>query len=351
MKKTVFTFIAAIVFIVVANQVFAQVPQGFNYQAVARNAAGTLLQNHMLAVKLSVHQGSAAGAVVYSERQTTTTNQFGLFTVTVGQGTLLSGAFNTITWSSGNYWLQVELDVTGGTTYTDMGTSQLLSVPYSMYSANSGAVPSGTSGQTLRHTGTAWVANSLLYNNGTKIGVNTITPSGIMDVNYDADIYTQLGLSLGALKAVNGSNYTWLGYSNYAAIFNGNVIPNSNDNFDLGSSVYGFRNIYMASELNRTQTGGANMVPIAYGGVNSTGAIYPNASTTNFTCTKTGTGAYSITITGETYFYSDYVTTVTLIATVGMVRTSSVSGNLLINTYDATGAAADRMFQFIVYKP
>ena len=87
MKKTIFTFFAVLVLMVFVNQTFAQVPQGFNYQAVARNSVGVLIQNQTLGVKLSIHQGSATGTVVYSERQTPTTNQFGLFTVTVGQGT------------------------------------------------------------------------------------------------------------------------------------------------------------------------------------------------------------------------------------------------------------------------
>ena len=124
MKKTIITFIASIVLIVFVNHTFAQVPQGFNYQAVARNSVGVLLSGANLGVLLSVHQGSSGGTIVYSERQTPTTNQFGLFTVTVGQGTQISAnAFNTINWGTGNYWLEVGLDVSGGTSYTQMGTN------------------------------------------------------------------------------------------------------------------------------------------------------------------------------------------------------------------------------------
>ena len=134
MKRTIFTFLSTLILMVLINQAIAQVPQGFNYQAVARNSVGVLIQGTTLGIKLSIHQGSATGTVVYSERQTPATNQFGLFTVTVGQGTFLSGnAFNTLNWSTGNYWLEVEMDVTGGSTYTTMGTSQLLTVPYALY--------------------------------------------------------------------------------------------------------------------------------------------------------------------------------------------------------------------------
>ena len=44
-------------------------------------------------------------------------------------------------------------------------------------------LPTGTSGQTLRHDGTNWVANSVLFNNGTNIGIGTTTPGQKLDVN------------------------------------------------------------------------------------------------------------------------------------------------------------------------
>jgi uncharacterized protein (TIGR02145 family) len=42
--------------------------------------------------------------------------------------------------------------------------------------------PQGTSGQTLRHDGTTWVANSTLYNNGTNVGLGTTTPASSLDI-------------------------------------------------------------------------------------------------------------------------------------------------------------------------
>jgi hypothetical protein len=206
MKKTIFTFLGTLTLMFFLNQAFAQVPQGFNYQAVARNSSGTLIQNQALGVELIIHQGSAGGTIIYSERQTPTTNQFGLFTISVGQGTFLSGnAFNTINWSTGDYWLEVGLDVAGGTAYVSMGTSQLLTVPYAMYSANSGAaIPIGTSGQTLRHDGTSWVANDFLYNNGTNIGIGTTTPSN-GSLHLNTGIYSAVHFTNTITGALNGN--------------------------------------------------------------------------------------------------------------------------------------------------
>jgi hypothetical protein len=43
-------------------------------------------------------------------------------------------------------------------------------------------LPTGTSGQTLRHNGSGWLANSLLFNNGTDIGIGTTTPAARLEV-------------------------------------------------------------------------------------------------------------------------------------------------------------------------
>lgn len=146
MKRKLVTIIGSLLMVMIIGQAIAQVPQAFNYQAVARDASGNILASQALGMKITIHQGSSSGTVVYEETFSPTTNQFGLFTISIGTGTVVTGTFSSIAWSSGNYWLQVQMDPAGGTTYTDMGTSQLLSVPYSMYAANSGT--SGVTGPT-----------------------------------------------------------------------------------------------------------------------------------------------------------------------------------------------------------
>lgn len=111
---------------------FAQVPQGISYQAIALNGSGTPVVSSNVRVKLSILDVSAAGTVLYSETQLKTTNAQGLFNLTIGQGTVVSGVFNTINWGTNSKFLKVEMDATGGTTYVAVGTTQLLSVPYAL---------------------------------------------------------------------------------------------------------------------------------------------------------------------------------------------------------------------------
>ncbi len=113
---------------------FAQSPQKMSYQAVVRNTSGVLQANQTVGMKISILQGSETGTAVYVETQTKTTNANGLVTLEIGSGTLVSGTFSGIDWSNGTYFIKTETDPTGGTNYTITGTSQILSVPYALYS-------------------------------------------------------------------------------------------------------------------------------------------------------------------------------------------------------------------------
>ena len=121
----------------------AQAPQGFNYQATVRNASGDLVVNQNVSFSFNVIQGSQAADPTYSEDHILLTDDLGQVSLVIGQGTPTTGVFSEIDWSIGNYYLAIELDTGSG--FEPMGTSQLLSVPYAMYSNSSGSLPEGVS--------------------------------------------------------------------------------------------------------------------------------------------------------------------------------------------------------------
>jgi hypothetical protein len=123
------------IFLMFAISTLAQVPQGFNYQAVIRNSSGDLIQDQNVSVRISILQGNATGSSAYTETHSEQTNTFGLIDLIIGQGQS-SDNFTTVDWSNNPYYLKIELDVTGSTDYVEFGTSQLLSVPYAMYAGN-----------------------------------------------------------------------------------------------------------------------------------------------------------------------------------------------------------------------
>jgi hypothetical protein len=121
----------------IADPQMAAVTSLVNYQAVARDVSGNILANQAVGLRLTIEDG-AGGPVLYQERQVPTTNQFGLFTVKLGNGTVLSGTWAGIDWSNGNQWLKVDMDPTGGNSYVTMGESELLAVPFANYAMKSG---------------------------------------------------------------------------------------------------------------------------------------------------------------------------------------------------------------------
>jgi hypothetical protein len=130
----------------------AQAPQLLNYQGVARNGFGNVLPNRQMTLRLSIRNGGSSGTVVYSETRTVTTNGGGLYSVQIGStGTsATTGSLATINWQVGTKFLQVEVDPDAGTNFVDLGTTQLVSVPYAMSAGV--ATPGGSAGGDLSGT-------------------------------------------------------------------------------------------------------------------------------------------------------------------------------------------------------
>jgi len=120
---------------------FAQAPEKINYQAVIRGPDGTVLQDAMISMRFSIHQGNMEGQIVYSEIHQMRTNEFGLVNLAVGTGDSES-SFNSIDWAgNNNLWLKIETDHSGGSDFRLMGGMELVSVPYAFYASQAGYAP------------------------------------------------------------------------------------------------------------------------------------------------------------------------------------------------------------------
>ena len=139
MKKLLFI----VAFLLLASSAIAQT---FNYQAIARDNSGELITNQNLGVEISILQSGPSGTVIYTENHTPTTNSYGAFDIAIGAGTTPTSDFSLIDWSTNNYWLQVAIDQSGGTTYNIVGSSQLKAVPFAMYAASGNTGPEGPQG-------------------------------------------------------------------------------------------------------------------------------------------------------------------------------------------------------------
>ena len=127
---------STIIGILLTAGVFAQAPQKMSYQSVVRNSNNSLIVSTPIGIKISVIQGSVNGVITYSETQFQNTNINGLVSLEIGMGTPVIGTFSNINWANGPYFIKSEIDPNGSTNYSVQGTTELISVPYALYSEN-----------------------------------------------------------------------------------------------------------------------------------------------------------------------------------------------------------------------
>jgi hypothetical protein len=245
--------------LLVSVALHAQAPQSVKYQAVARNSSGSEIANSPVAVRFSILNGSVSGPVVYQETHNVTTNQFGLFTASLGLGFVSQGTFAQVNWETDTKFLKIEIDETGGTNYTDMGTSQLVSVPYSLYADKANSVinvPSlSINGNTLSidggNTVTLPTGGGTTYTAGTGISINgnviantatdqtvSITGAGISTVTGAYPNFTVTSTQVPQTLSLNGTNLSLSGNGGSVTLPSGGG-STLNDAYNFGGAGAG----------------------------------------------------------------------------------------------------------------
>ncbi len=190
MRRTTFYRSALTLFLLLlcSTEILAQgaIPQRFSYQGVARAEDGTVLANARVVVRFSILTNSSLGNLVFQETHQASTNEFGLLTLAVGGGTPQVGRFTDIDWAGSPKFLRVEIDIDREGSFINLGTTQLLSVPYALASGKPAdlsladledvSLDQPRVGSSLVFDGTNWVpgqgANSL-FTDTTLKGIGT----------------------------------------------------------------------------------------------------------------------------------------------------------------------------------
>ncbi|MEI6852409.1 MAG: hypothetical protein WCL06_06180 [Bacteroidota bacterium] len=138
MKKIISTLLVCLV---ITGISFAQAPTIFKYQSIVRDNSGSIIASQLVKFRITLLKGSPTGTASYTEQHTTATNQYGLANLEIGNGSSAIGSIDTLQWGNADYFIKIELDPTGSSSFQVMGTTQLLSVPYALYANVAGNIP------------------------------------------------------------------------------------------------------------------------------------------------------------------------------------------------------------------
>jgi uncharacterized protein (TIGR02145 family) len=205
------------------NILYCQAPGKFNYQAVARNPGGTLIINQSISVRISILTSSTSGPSEYTETHSATTDAFGVFNLLIGNGTIINGSFDGITWGTASKFLMIEADVTGGTTYQPIASTQILSMPYALFANKAGSYTEsdpvfgispafGITNSNISNWNStfSWGNHSLAgYVPGTRtLNINGISLDLSNNRSWSVGTVTSVGLSLPNIFTLTGSPIT-----------------------------------------------------------------------------------------------------------------------------------------------
>ncbi|MBL7943662.1 MAG: hypothetical protein JNM00_12895 [Flavobacteriales bacterium] len=223
-------------------------PTAFNYQAALRNADGTVMENMNVTIRLSARNGSVNGPINYQETHVVSTGDFGIVNVPFGNGLPVSGSWANLAWTDFHYYLQVE--VNSGAGYTDLGTQQLLSVPYALVSDKAQNMTHADLVDTEFQQGPAQEGWVIRYNSDEGKWVPQPFPS-VDDGIWSSDATNVWRLSgsigLGITTPITGLHLHDKGGMKLTKTFTGSTLL---DGFYLGQDSFSNGNVYFTNYEN-----------------------------------------------------------------------------------------------------
>jgi len=213
MKKL---FLTTVLLAISIPFLMAQIPQAFKYQAVVRDYNGLILADQSINLRISILSGNAFGKEVYSEIHKTVTNSMGLVNLEIGRGEDPSGSLSAINWAEGDFFIRIEMDEKGGNLFKQMGVTQLLSVPYALYSGTAGSIASSGNVSDEGNPSNNWITfgndntsppeDKLGTTDNADLMIVTNDTQRILIKNY-GDVFVDRSMFVGENLSVEGNVY------------------------------------------------------------------------------------------------------------------------------------------------
>jgi hypothetical protein len=246
----------------------AQAPQQFSFQGAARGADGKILANKSITVIFDIHQGNSNGPVVFSEVHSASTNANGIFNLQIGTITDM-GSMSNMNWETNSYFLQTAMLYDGLPAVVDLGTTQLLSVPYALSASKS--IQSEKADTAL--VAKKWVDDEPVVQVGSEVTGSLLpdVPSGNVLIWYSKKAAFRVGKHSG-----NSWNRTNIGTGSFASGIATIASGDYSASFGTSSEATGSNSFSAGSG---SKASGNNSISMGYSSISSaTGAISVGAS-------------------------------------------------------------------------
>ena len=187
----------ALIFLASGVTTYAQTPEKINYQAVVRDNSGLSVTNQLCGVRVSILQGSSLGPEVFAETHGPTSNSYGLINLQIGTGANTGPTLDMLDWGADIYFVKIEIDPNGGTSYSVSSISQLVSVPYALHAKTAENVDDADADPTNEHnTGAVMNAGMLEITDGggtISVDMSSLTSDPDMDPNNEIQTLSKVG--------------------------------------------------------------------------------------------------------------------------------------------------------------
>jgi len=217
-----------LILLLAATTCLAQAPPGFSFQSVLKDNHGGLGRGVNAYVKCQVMKGDPNGKVIYEEVHTIKTNNDGVYTIIIGQGTKVSGDAQSlygVDWGKGSFYFNIKVVTPTSMAkqwydpsldYTNIGTTQLWSVPYALYALKaSESSPSGEAGGDLDGS----FPNPSIKQKANLNGSNLINVNGganaakVLLGSTDVVLTIKAGVPGSVMMTDSAGNANWVGNS------------------------------------------------------------------------------------------------------------------------------------------
>ncbi|MBL6447423.1 DUF1566 domain-containing protein [Fulvivirga sp. 29W222] len=122
-----------LLFIIISPDLVAQGNDSFRYQAVIQSENGQIIASRKVSFLVTILKSALNRERVFSEFHTTVTDEFGVVNLAIGKGNPIFKTFDSIKWASDEHFIKIEMDENGGSNFTLLGESQLMTVPYALH--------------------------------------------------------------------------------------------------------------------------------------------------------------------------------------------------------------------------